>query len=124
MCDYCETENLMKNVKFLVDSELDMGIFPNVDLCVSIYGGEENGYGLQTVIVDGRDLFVKNIPINFCPICGRKLKARKINNEDDSKKTLIIKDLITLQNDFNNQISSYIDKCADNISNDKEMTYS
>ena len=81
MCDYCETENLKKDAKFLVDSDLNMGIFPNVSLCVSIYGGEDNGYGLQSAIVDGRDLFVKNIPINFCPMCGRKLKPIEIIND-------------------------------------------
>ena len=86
MCDYCETENLDKDAKFLIDSELNMGIFPNVFLCVSICGGESDGYVLQTAIVDNRDLFVKNIPINFCPKCGRKLKPREVNYDRDKRR--------------------------------------
>lgn len=61
MCKYCDGELLLAKKDFDLGRKLEISIDDGSELCIWI---------------DHNDLYHEEyIPINYCPMCGRKLKG-------------------------------------------------
>lgn len=88
VCKYCKIENRMRDFRgeLLVVERINIGAIGDIDFEISIAesGGKEDGKPdeLHIIMGDYRDadsILRKSLPINFCPICGRRLREEKEN---------------------------------------------
>lgn len=71
MCEYCESPRPIDDwAKCLIDDKLDLGVFPALYLSNAIDVIHNQLSLIYFFAGDGNEF---NVPINYCPMCGRKL---------------------------------------------------
>lgn len=90
MCKYCradkdgdydstpildETENFKCDIN-LVSESINLSLCVPLNIIIGVYGGGESPFLCVDVYDDEEEYirYSKNCSINFCPMCGRKLK--------------------------------------------------
>ncbi len=63
MCDYCDKD---ADLEFIIDETIDCGALGKLDFSVSV-----QGYDDLLLECDG---IIGKSKINYCPMCGEKLK--------------------------------------------------
>ena len=90
MCEYCrvnkdgdydaipileETEDFKCDIN-IADESISLSLCVPLNIDIGVYGGEKSHF-LCVDVYDDEEEFInysKNCSINFCPMCGRKLK--------------------------------------------------
>ena len=70
-CEYCAIDDDRKQIN-VGDTEKGFNLFGGV----SDYNGERSNIELCVAYKHGDALEVFNIPISYCPMCGRKLDGK------------------------------------------------
>lgn len=78
MCDYCE------QFKWFQSDKIDCGVLGqlslDMDICEDREGIAEESIALfQTFDGEIEEIYQYEIPIHYCPICGRKLEEKDEN---------------------------------------------
>jgi len=90
MCKFCDENLINDDLQNQYESTIDFGIFGPYTVSATIWTGK-----IQIAIdnIECHDLFVGDIPIKYCPFCGRKLPDRSYIREGALMK------LIDMQNE-------------------------
>lgn len=75
-CKYCESGD---NYQSFIDVALVSDERPVLSLLSTIFNLDNGGYEMQTTVFCGDiDLIDNKTPINYCPLCGRRLSAEVV----------------------------------------------
>lgn len=80
ICKYCDTKgegNLCSNEVFNLD--VDFGVFGRCDIVGQMYKASNGTELLNMAFIGGNRSIDFEVKIEYCPMCGRKLKGAEGN---------------------------------------------
>lgn len=83
MCDFCkrEEDGDVGPKRRMIDEQLNMGEFGEMDISLSLFSPDEKGPLRDltiSLVMTGKEIY-RDVKVNYCPMCGRKLGGEQEN---------------------------------------------